>query len=69
MSLEALFACVGAFTVAAIGVGIASILVSYAHTMWSRFSARSWYKRGRRDEQAGYPDCFEKQPRPSWRWR
>lgn len=69
MSLEALFACVGAFTVAAIGVGIASILASYAHIMWGRYSAREWYLRGRLDEAAGEPDYFEKQPKPSWKWR
>ena len=68
MSLEVLFACVGAFTAAGVGIGIASCMVSYAHTMWSRFSARKWYRRGRLDEANGNRDFFGSQPKPSWKW-
>lgn len=50
MTLETIFACIGALVFAAVGIGIAANMVSYAHTMWSRFSARKWYRKGRLDE-------------------
>lgn len=68
MSFEVVFACIGALTFAAIGIGIASLMVSYAHTMWGRFSAREWYRKGREDEANGDRDYFEDQPKPSWKW-
>lgn len=67
MSFELVFACIGALTFAAIGVGIASLMISYAHTMWTRFSARKWYRRGRMDEKDGARDLFADQPKPTWK--
>lgn len=67
MELEVIFACVGALVVLSLAVGAAAFMISYAHQMWSRFSARKWYWKGREDEANGIRDFFENQPKPSWR--
>lgn len=66
MGFDVVCMWVGALAILAAAVGVASLMVSYAHLMWSRFSARSWYYKGRRDEKIDAPDFFEEQPRPSW---
>lgn len=67
MSYDLVFACIGVLVSAPAGIGVAALFISYAHEMWSRFSARKWYRKGRLDESNGSRDFFEDQPRPSWK--
>ncbi len=68
MGAESVFAIFGAVCAVLISAGICADLVSYAHTMWGRYSARRWYRRGRRDERDGAADFFAGQEKPTWRW-